>query len=105
MRQLKQRNHRRRSKRGQSKPVVTIRFAGQSIYIAPSCNELTVFCTERLVPNPARPRILEPLFTHDRRLFLADGDEEPAERTVGVSMPAGLLDPVCVMLDRAGYEV
>lgn len=96
---------RRRSKRRQSKPVVTIRFAGQSIYIAPPCNELAVFCTERLVPNPAKPRILGPLFTLDRRLLLADGDEESLKQTVGVSMPAGLLDPVCVVLDRAGYEV
>lgn len=96
---------RRRSKRGQLKPVVTVRFAGQSIYIAPPCNELTVFCTERLVPNPAKPRILEPLFTLDRRLLLADGDEEPSNRTVGVWMPAGLLDPVCAVLDRAGYDV
>lgn len=101
----KRRQSRRRSKRRRSKPVVTIRFAGQSIYIAPPCNDLTVFCTERLVPNPTKPRLLEPLFALDRRLLLADGDDEPSKQTVGVSMPAGLLDPVCVVLDRAGYDV
>lgn len=95
----------RRSKRGRSKPVVTVRFVGQAIYVTPPCNEVTVFCTERLVPNPTKPRLLEPLFTLDRRLLLADGDEEPSNQTVGVSMPAGLLDPVCVVLDRAGYDI
>ena len=99
------RRHRRGTKRGRSKPVVTIRFVGQSIYVTPPCNEVTVFCTERLVPNPARPRILEPLFSLDRRFFLADGDEVPTEHTVGVSMPAGLLDPLCIVLERAGYDI
>lgn len=101
----KRRQSRRRSKRRRSKPVVTIRFARQSIYVAPPCKELSVFFTERLVPNPTRPRVREALFNLERRCFLAEGEEVPAEHTVGVWMPAGLLDPVCVVLDRAGYDI
>lgn len=95
-------NH--RVKRRQAKPVVTIRFVGQCIYVAPPCNELVVFCAERLVPNPTRPRIPEPLFNLDRKILQSDGDAESAKRTVGVVLPAGLFEPVCHVLE-SGYDI
>jgi hypothetical protein len=99
------RRQNRRGKRRHAKPVVTIRFVGQSIYVTPPCNQLAAFCTERLVPNPTKPRLLEPMFRPNREFFLAEGDAEPAEHTLGVWLPAGLLEPVCLVLDRAGYDV
>lgn len=84
----------RQQARQRSTPRVTIHCKGHMIYVSPPCAALAMFCTERLVSNLQRPRIPEPMFGLDRQYVLVDGYDEPTTQTIGVAMPAGLLQPV-----------